>query len=120
VQVDVDKCDLPDHPTDAGDRPDTDGAVAAQDEDCPTIGLEERIRDPSRGRPHDLDDGFEVLGLGPGSIGAPGNDPRVTEVVDREASSLEQLAQSGGAEGGRGLFLAYPAGAGPRGSADQR
>jgi hypothetical protein len=119
VQIDVDNGDVSDRRSDPGDRPDPDGAFAAEDEDRPITFLK-RIGDTSRDRPHDLDDGFQVLCPGSGSVGPPGNDLRATEVVDLEAGAGEPLRQSGGAESGGRLFLADAACAGARGSADQR
>jgi len=112
MQVEVRNRDVADHRVDSGDRPDPNGAVAAQDENRPVI-LEERIGDTGRRRSHHFHDRLEILGSWPGPVGAPGNDGRIPQIADVETDA-ERLDESGGAEGGWGLFLAHPACAGAR------
>jgi hypothetical protein len=88
MQVEVDDGDVAHRCLDPGDRPDTNRAVAAEDENFP-VTLEKRVGDTSRSCSHHLHDGFEVLGPRPGPVGSPRNDRRVTEIADGEARAAE-------------------------------
>jgi hypothetical protein len=119
MQVEIGQGNRADGLLDPGDRPDPDRAVAAQHEDHPVV-LNEGVGDALGGAADRVQDGFEVLGPWVGSIGPPGDHRGVSKVADLEPYPAELLGESCGSDRRRCLLLADAAGAGSRGSADDR
>jgi hypothetical protein len=113
MKVEVGHRDLAHGRPGAGDRPDSDGAVAAQDEDR-LLTVTKRIRHAARGAAHDLHDLVQVLGPGPDAVRMPWHDRRVPQVTRVEAHVTEQTDESHTSHRGRRLLLAHPARAGTR------
>jgi hypothetical protein len=103
----------PDRRLRAGDRPDSDGAVAAQDEHR-LLAVTERVRHAAGGGAHYLNDLVEVLGSWPSAVRMPRHHGRVPQVARVEAHVAEELDESRSSHRGRRLLLAYAARASAR------
>jgi hypothetical protein len=119
VQVEVHHGDAPERPLDPANRPDPDGAVAAQDEG-EAVTVERRIADARGRRPDNVGDRVEVLGPGVGAIGPPRNDLGVSEIVHLESRSAELLEQPRRSDRLRPLLLPDPTRSGTRRRPDDR
>lgn len=95
------------------------GAVPAQEESH-AVTLAEGVPDAIRCSAHHVDDGFQVLGSGPCSVGAPGNDRRIPKVAHSKARADKRFNQPGIPQLRRRAFLADAAGARTRGTSDDR
>jgi hypothetical protein len=114
MEVEVRDRDVSESPLRSGDGPDPDGAVAAKDENR-AVTLAEGVPDTSRGPTHHVDYGLEILGAGPRSVGAPGNDRRIPEIAHLKADAGERFDQPSRSQRGGSPFLSNPAGSGARG-----
>ena len=110
-RVEAGEGDRADGLLDPGDRPDADRAVAAQHQGH-AVALNQGVGYALGRRSDRVQDGVEVLGLWVGSVGPPGDDRGVPEIVHLESHPAELVDESCGADRGWRLLLADTAGAG--------
>jgi hypothetical protein len=118
VEVEVQEADVAERRLRAGDRPDPDRAITAEDQGDSTRHREP-VGDSCRRRPYPFHDRAQVLGATVCAVRSPRPRWRVAEITHGHAGVGQSLDEPGCAKRGGCLMLSDAAGAGPRWNPDE-